>query len=624
MFTNPGGWRRLFGTLGLLLIIATPTWADMAAAWSPDGQTIALLLTDARQSRQWISFWDAKSERRRGSDIIAPAGVRYTNLAYSHNGQLLAVGRGRGPDGLLVQLFDARYGGQRLQVKQAGEEAAEVLGFNSDDSVVLVRFTSGRVAAVSVLTGEVRTSFGTATRAVISPDGRWLGLVDTDKIRALDLSGQYAPLTFAVPGVSRIAFGVDGETLAAVVPDGVTSWRLSDQRQLFHHPMDKVGSDVALVYGVDRHSLIVRVGDTLSLLDRDLGGQRAVVAGVEAGAPLLLNDPLNRERLLVGGGKRLPLFWNAYFGGHQPFMLDSPRLRGAALSKDGQWLALGGASTLGEAGFLRLLSPAGGAPFDLPGSTRSTGFVGKQLLAADDGHGRLVIWSLADKKLKARVDGWCGGESRIVDSSESAGLVLLRCEQVDGSIFSELRDATGAVAEHWAEPAIGMSASGKLLAFRKGTGAEILQRELGLRRPVKAQDAYNADRAVFSRDDLTYVLGDDQTGALFVYERGAAMPRLSLVSGFTGRITAEAMGWTGTQVFAVADGGLQRRPQPVRSWDIGSGSRRAPTEFAGGHTGPVLAILPMADGGRFITVGEDGAVRQWEPDGRNRPLLQPN
>lgn len=619
MIFNPRRWLQAIGCV-LLLASALAAQADTRAAWSPDGQSIAIALGDLRQSRQWLSFWDAKTERKRGADIVAAADYRFSSLAFSHNSQLLAVGRTRGKDGLVAQVFDARVGGQRLQVSLPNEASAEVLGFNVGDTLLILRLASGRVVAIALNTGLERSSFGTAAKAQLSADGRWLGLLDAGQLRVLDLNGQQQPLSLPVPGAVQFAFGVDGKTLAVLSPDGVVSWQLPDGRVLFRQALSPAPAslaDTAMTYGSDQRSLVVRVGERLHVLDRGLGSQRKLIDGVEAGAPVLLADPLNRERFLVGGSRRLPLFWNVYFGGRQPFMLDSPRFRAAASTKDGQWLAAGAASSQGEAGFTKVWNQAGTMRLELPGATLSLGFIGPQLLAADDGRGRVVIWELPGKQLKGRVDNYCrDGESRVVGASEATGLMVLRCDLPDGSVVSELRDAKGALQQSWKQRAVAYSGDGRLIAFAVPEGVDLLRTLDWQHRPLNAP---GAERVNFNADSQTILVGDDKTGGLYVFDQNRSLPRLSLALGFAGRMTAQAFTGDGNLIYATADSGLQKTPQPVRRWDLRDNSRK-PVDFGGGHTSRIVAILPLPDGQRFYTVGEDNAALIWEADGRSRSL----
>jgi WD40 repeat protein len=612
---------RLFTALVLLaLSLAAP--AETTAAWSPDGKTVALVLTDLRQTRQWISLWDAASSSRTGTDIKAPAGARFTNPAFSHDGRLLAVGRTRGSDGLVMQVFDAGFGGQQLQF--AGKEAsAEALGFSSDDSLILLRLASGSVIAVAMGTGEQRTAFGHAERAALSPDGRWLGLINAGQIHVLDLNGQQDPLALAAPGATRLAFNQEGQALTALTATGVTSWTLPGGKELFRQalsPAPSSSADAGVIYSSDRRSLLARSGDKLYVLDRDTGTSRKVIEGIEPG-PVLLSDPIKRERVLAGGGRRLPIFWNAYFGGHQPFSLDSPIYTGAALSQDGQWLAAGMSSTLGEIGMLRVVKPASREHFDLPGATRSVGFAGPGLLAADDGRGRVLFWSLASRQLQGRIDAYClDGESRLLGASEAAGTVLLRCDKADGSTVSELRNTKGLVLKRWPDPAIGLSASGQRVAFAGDGGLDMFYLQTGVHQKLRAPEPFRADRVAFSGDENRVISIDGQTGLVFFFSQDDTHSYLSLSTGYTGATSAELMWPDMRQFVAVGDGGLQSNPLPIRHWDL-TGDRRSFNEYSGGHTGRVVSLLLLPGTNRFVSASADNTLRVWELDGRSQVLL---
>ncbi len=626
MSTRPSAWRgRLAAALMLFSVLGSKAaMADMQAAWSPDGQRLALAVSDARQSRQWLSFWEAGRQRKSGGDLSIPADSRVTSLAFSHDGSLLAVGRTRGRDGVLLQLIAQPHGGQRLQFTLPAESGAQVLGFTADDSQVLLRGASGRVLAVDIRSGQEEQSFGLARGAALSPEGRWLALWSADALRVLELKSGSSK-TLAAAGVSQLAFGQDGY-LAAVAGTQVLSWSLPEGRELFRRELPGLGHDAALAYSPDRRSLAVRLGDRVYVLDRDTGGQRRIVESVEAGATVFAFDPAQRERLLVGGVRRLPQFFNIYLGGRQALILEDARYRAAAISRAGQWVAVAAASPQNESGYTRVWDLNKNSKLELPGAAASLGFVGDNLLAVDDGRGRLVIWGLPERSLKARVDAYCPrGESRLVGSAESAGLVLLRCE-AGGQVVTELRNSQGELLGSWPRAGLGLSMDGGLLAFGGPQGVLIEDRRLA--KQMHYQAGLNLDQLQFSADNRSFLAADAPSATLALFDVGRPSPRVILASGLRGRVSALAFSGNGTRPAVAADPGGARPPLPLRFYPVKAGSYNAQDAQLGakdvtsGHLARVLAILPIMDGPRFVTVAEDGKALLWgEGDVLQRELL---
>jgi WD40 repeat protein len=172
-----------------------PEWPQ-AIAYAPDGKTLAVA------GGEVLKLWDVPGNRLRA--MLEPGGFRVQSLAFSPDGKTLAaVGMTLGPQQGKVRLYDmnqeppARLAD--LTHDRRGPAGRVVAGTRPFTHVA---FTPGgrRLIAISMPTTAIwdvatgaelasldRSSYGAADRFDVSPDGRWLAVMQGHRVRIVEI-----------------------------------------------------------------------------------------------------------------------------------------------------------------------------------------------------------------------------------------------------------------------------------------------------------------------------------------------------------------------------------------------------------------------------------------------------
>ena len=194
-------------------------------AFSPDNRVLAGANVSAV-----VSLYDLDHDLARALDDNPAATVAATCLAFSANGETLAVGQADGK----ITLWNAATGRKRSTL--GGHESFVVSLAFAPDGATLVSSGNGRLTRVwDVATGSERFAItgrtNTSVALSFSPDGRLLATSDqvTPTVRLWDMQNgtEHASLRGPAGAVVGVAISPDGTTLAAAGYQGaVTFWDL--------------------------------------------------------------------------------------------------------------------------------------------------------------------------------------------------------------------------------------------------------------------------------------------------------------------------------------------------------------------------------------------------------------
>jgi WD40 repeat protein len=356
--------------------------AATGIAFSPDGSLMAT--TDRLGNTGYVNLWDLKEHAKLWR--VLPAGNNVEDVAFSPNGQLLAIG-GRG-----VQLWDVN------TLKPWGEPL-------DTGSSWCVRF---------------------------SPDGRILASGSDDRVRFWELPGRSSLEDLGLEGqrVYNVAFSPDSALLAVgsdIGSDGrVSLWKMADRKlawDVLPHtgwgPTVAFSPDGTTIATGDRGDRQLFVNGTLRLWDvksRELLGKLTPVDGQAGG--LVFNK--DGSLLASGVGSSVQL-WDVRrrepIG--NPFPHETRVLR-IALSPDDTLLASSGRIS-GE--YVRLWTMSSGEPIGEPlplsGGTSGVSFSSEgKLLAVGRHDGNVNIYDLDPQS-------WLGSACRLLNRNLSAKEWLL-------------------------------------------------------------------------------------------------------------------------------------------------------------------------------------------------------
>ncbi|UUU21640.1 nSTAND1 domain-containing NTPase [Streptomyces sp. DSM 40750] len=201
----------------VLTTLKGPTGLELAAAFSPDGRTLATSTRD-----HTAQLWDLATGRVLFT-LKSSTGV-VSSLAFDPDGKTLVTGTEDGT----VHLWDVADGKQRTTLTSASSRV-ETMAFSPDGKTLAAGSYDGTVRLWDLATGRVRTTLTGHINPVMSvafsPDGNQLAAGNEDShfaggdrvsVRLWNVTAHRPRATLTVPGGSleAVAFSPDGDTLA--------------------------------------------------------------------------------------------------------------------------------------------------------------------------------------------------------------------------------------------------------------------------------------------------------------------------------------------------------------------------------------------------------------------------
>jgi WD40 repeat protein len=403
-------------------------------AWSPDGRLLATAAEAVRTAdgtfpASSVKLWDADT----GKEWATLEGeiVRYSDVAFSPDGKLLAAAGGVGVNGEAplgrIHVWDVESRGQTAVWKND----AYIFGVSfSPDGALLATGSSRRVAKLwDAKTGEVKASFAGHASGVgrpnFSPDGRMVATPGHDKVVKLwsvPEGRELAALQGHEGAVRVVQFSADGKVLATGGTDRTRWWDVASRGSI--DPGDALSQSVlAIALSPNGRLLAVAHDDrTVRLLDAEHGQTLRRIEGFDDVVASLAFSP-DGEQLVTGSFDNSVRIWDVEngtqarrFDGHDNWVY------AVAFSPDGKLVASGGYDKT-----VQLWDAATGKSVkELKAHTaavRSLAFSPDGAQLASGGTDRTVIvWSLPEGRPQTTIDGHEGAIRAVTFSPDGATL----------------------------------------------------------------------------------------------------------------------------------------------------------------------------------------------------------
>ncbi|MFI0452037.1 NACHT and WD repeat domain-containing protein [Actinomadura sp. 6N118] len=252
--------------------------------FSKDGRTVASVGSDG------VRTWDTASGRQTGP--VAPLGRRMGLVEFSPDGNLLAVQLN---DAILFWDVGARRE-TRPRIRVPGHtEVLSAMAVSPDGNTLATAGFDRKVRVFDIATGRPRggplgvTSNGLVDALAFSPNGVTLAITaDDESVRLWDLA-RGRPVGAALTGfdsaVTTIAFSSDGAALATGAMDGsIRLWDLLTYRQVGHPLTSRVRGGVSgIAYGRDGRTVAAASAEAVRLWNVALPADLAAAACANAG-----------------------------------------------------------------------------------------------------------------------------------------------------------------------------------------------------------------------------------------------------------------------------------------------------------------------------------------------------
>jgi WD40 repeat protein len=242
--------------------LTTPAANRWQVAFSPDGKTVALLDSD-----QSLRLWDVAADKERHRLLGPPAPVKGgppgfapSALAFSADGQLLALGGMQGKD-VVIRVWEVFTGRERpaLTGPQVLPGNLSYLGFSPDGKMLWVGDSQqGRMYLLNAVTGAklrqlaARRTYGQPS-AAFSPNGKLLAVVNGEGVDLVDPATGQTVRRLPCPGqgFACLAFTADGKTLAVGGADHILHlWDVATGKEI-RPPQGHRGAVAITVYSPD-------------------------------------------------------------------------------------------------------------------------------------------------------------------------------------------------------------------------------------------------------------------------------------------------------------------------------------------------------------------------------------
>ncbi len=502
---------------------------------------------------------------------------------------------------------------------QAGEGLS-----SAPPSWPLETLSEGNAARMGLLTQVGEGRFGDAIQA--SPDGRLLAVTTAGGVLLVDAaSGQRLDFYPSSNPVDSLAFAPDGKTLATVHREpGAELMATGDTAGMpIYHPIltvrDLASDEVILslnlsgrgcgqyaawdlAYSPDGQTLLFR--DYYSWLGHDRTNNLCLLSAIDGALIRAIHIELPWDDSLAWfspDGQKIWVLLSDFHSDNpaglptrvRAYETASGSLAGefdgqgsfydAALSPDGDWLALAGDRNA------RLLS------------IRDGGRQAGSLLAEFGDHSREVIATafspdgatLALGSLDGTVSLWAVPEGRFLWQTQPWVPALPYGEGEEVGIWDLAFSLDGQVL-FALELAPVSNTSTRVSALQVSNGQALFS--------VYGYNEYS--RPGLSPDASLLVFGGYEDGRAQVWSVAENEPVIE-IQGHAGMVLAARFSPDGQQIATAALDGS------VRLWQAADGSPAATLE---GHTGPVRTIQYSPDGRQLVSVGDDATLQLWDPD----------
>jgi WD40 repeat protein len=545
----------------------------LAVAFSPDGARVASAAADGT-----IKVWHRRGLREALTLRGHTAAV--TAVAFSPDGRRLASGGGDGT----VRVWDAAHG---KELARWPGHAAGVTGLAFAPKGRHLASTGGKP-----LSGEVKLWNATTGKALagktwghllaavaFSPDGKYLATAGHDDSVALwdaatlEPVGTYQGQHQRIVSWTSVAFGADGRWVAAGSPDGlVRVWDRATAREFFSALTPTQAGVHGLAFcGRDGRLLVAATADNTVLGWYTKSGIPAFTLRGHKRAVTAVACSPDGQRLVSGSLDRTVKLWDLTRRDDDLTLRPANEgVTGVAFSPDGRRLA---AATRDRA--VKVWDRATGKTVftvkSLPAPVNSLAFHpdGGQLAAAG-GDGTVRLWGVP------------GGRER-------------RC----------LRGHRGPVH------AVAFRPDGRRLASAGQDGVAWVW-DAAAGREVLALDGHGGPvHAVAFSPDGRHLATAGEDGVTRVWD-GASGREVLTLDGEGGPVHAVAFSPDGRHLATASEDGV------TRVWDAATGGL---TRTMRGHAGAVRG-LAYGPKGRLASVGDDKAVRLWDPAGQELLALR--